>query len=76
MKKLTLDDLKKFRDHLRIPVTDEQLEKDPYQPPYFHPGTDAPEIKYMMERRAAARRVRSGAPLQAPGHRPSGREDL
>ncbi|MDR6794764.1 homodimeric-type pyruvate dehydrogenase E1 component, partial [Pseudarthrobacter oxydans] len=53
MKKLTLDDLKKFRDHLRIPVTDEQLEKDLYQPPYYHPGTDAPEIKYMMERRAA-----------------------
>ncbi|MFM9274751.1 transketolase-like TK C-terminal-containing protein, partial [Pseudarthrobacter sp. NKDBFgelt] len=53
MKKLTLDDLKKFRDHLRIPVTDDQLEKDLYQPPYYHPGTDAPEIKYMMERRAA-----------------------
>ncbi|MCQ6273031.1 pyruvate dehydrogenase (acetyl-transferring), homodimeric type, partial [Pseudarthrobacter sp. R1] len=53
MKKLTLDDLKKFRDHLRIPITDEQLEKDPYQPPYYHPGTDAPEIQYMMERRAA-----------------------
>ncbi len=52
MKKLTLDDLKKFRDHLRIPVTDEQLEKDLYHPPYFHPGSDAPEIKYMMERRA------------------------
>jgi pyruvate dehydrogenase E1 component len=52
MKKLTLDDLKKFRDHLRIRVTDEQLEKDLYQPPYFHPGSDAPEIKYMMERRA------------------------
>jgi pyruvate dehydrogenase E1 component len=52
MKKLTLDDLKKFRDHLRIPVTDEQLEKDLYQPPYFHPGSDAPENKYMMERRA------------------------
>jgi pyruvate dehydrogenase E1 component len=53
MKKLTLDDLKKFRDHLRIPVTDEQLEKDPYRPPYYHPGTDAPEIKYLLERRAA-----------------------
>ncbi|MET4143494.1 pyruvate dehydrogenase (acetyl-transferring), homodimeric type [Arthrobacter sp. UYCo732] len=52
MKKLTLDDLKKFRDHLRIPVTDEELEKDLYQPPYYHPGTDAPEIKYMMDRRA------------------------
>ncbi len=53
MKKLTLDDLKSFRDHLRIPITDEQLEGDLYQPPYFHPGMDAPEIQYMMERRAA-----------------------
>ena len=53
MKKLTLDDLKSFRDHLRIPITDEQLENDLYQPPYYHPGTDAPEIKYMLERRAA-----------------------
>jgi pyruvate dehydrogenase E1 component len=53
MKKLTLDDLKSFRDHLRIPITDEQLEGDAYQPPYFHPGNDAPEIKYMLERRAA-----------------------
>ncbi|MBG6083431.1 pyruvate dehydrogenase (acetyl-transferring), homodimeric type [Zhihengliuella flava] len=53
MKKLTLDDLKAFRDHLRIPITDEQLEADPYRPPYYHPGSDSPEIKYMMERRAA-----------------------
>ncbi|GHD13683.1 pyruvate dehydrogenase (acetyl-transferring), homodimeric type [Zhihengliuella salsuginis] len=52
MKKLTLDDLKAFRDHLRIPITDEQLESDPYRPPYYHPGADAPEIKYMMERRS------------------------
>ncbi|UNK47414.1 pyruvate dehydrogenase (acetyl-transferring), homodimeric type [Arthrobacter sulfonylureivorans] len=53
MKKLTLQDLKDFRDHLRIPISDEQLEADPYRPPYYHPGADAPEIKYMMERRAA-----------------------
>jgi len=52
MKKLTLEDLKAFRDHLRIPITDEQLEAHPYRPPYYHPGQDAPEIKYMMERRA------------------------
>lgn len=51
MKKLTLDDLKKFRDKQGIPITDEQLEKDPYLPPYYHPGMDAPEIKYMLERR-------------------------
>ncbi|MGO1695446.1 MAG: pyruvate dehydrogenase (acetyl-transferring), homodimeric type, partial [Arthrobacter sp.] len=53
MKKLTADNLKAFRDLLRIPITDEQLEADPYTPPYYHPGMDAPEIKYMMDRRAA-----------------------
>lgn len=51
MKKLTLDDLKAFRDHLKLPISDEQLEADPYLPPYYHPGMDAPEIKYLMERR-------------------------
>ncbi|MCA4135748.1 hypothetical protein LD110_23370, partial [Arthrobacter sp. M4] len=51
MKKLTLQDLKDFRDHLRIPISDQALEADPYQPPYYHPGMDAPEIRYMMERR-------------------------
>ena len=53
MKKLTLDDLKRFRDAMRIPVSDEQLEADPYRPPYYHPGADDPAIKYMHERRQA-----------------------
>jgi pyruvate dehydrogenase E1 component len=51
MKKMTLEDLKLFRDSLRIPVSDEELEKDPYLPPYYHPGNDAPEIQYLLERR-------------------------
>ena len=51
MKKLTLQDLKDFRTHLRLPISDEVLEADPYAPPYYHPGMDTPEIKYMMERR-------------------------
>ncbi|MCA1185931.1 pyruvate dehydrogenase (acetyl-transferring), homodimeric type [Saccharopolyspora sp. 6T] len=51
MKKMTLDDLKLFRDSLRIPISDEQLEADPYLPPYYHPGEDAPEIQYLRERR-------------------------
>ena len=51
MKKLTLEDLKTFRDHLRIPVSDEQLESDLYGAPYYHPGKDSPEIKYLLERR-------------------------
>ncbi|KJL47843.1 Pyruvate dehydrogenase E1 component [Microbacterium hydrocarbonoxydans] len=53
MKKLTLQDLKDFRDHLRVPITDAQLEADPYQPPYYHPGADAEEIRYLQERRRA-----------------------
>jgi len=52
MKKLTLEDLKGFRDTLHIPITDEQLEKDPYLPPYYNPGMEDPAIQYMMERRA------------------------
>jgi len=51
MKKLTLDNLKKFRDEMRIPITDAELEKDPYQPPYYHPGNDDPAIQYLHERR-------------------------
>ena len=51
MKKLTLDDLKTFRDLQHIPISDEELEKDPYLPPYYHPGADAPEIQYMLDRR-------------------------
>ncbi|MEP7763606.1 pyruvate dehydrogenase (acetyl-transferring), homodimeric type [Sanguibacter sp. 25GB23B1] len=53
MKKLKADDLKALRDTLHIPITDEELEADPYAPPYYHPGMDAPEIQYMLDRRRA-----------------------
>lgn len=52
MKKLSMEDLKGFRDHLRIPISDEELEKDLYNPPYYHPGKDSEEYKYLMARRA------------------------
>ncbi len=67
MKKLTLDDLKEFRDHLRIPISDEDLEKDPYLPPYYHPGADAQEIKYMMDRR---RELGGSIPTRSSDHEP------
>lgn len=51
MKKLTLDDLKSFRDAMDIPVTDAQLEENPYQPPYYNPGEKDETIQYMLERR-------------------------
>ncbi len=51
MKKLTVEDFKGFRDLLEVPVTDAQLEGDPYDTPYYHPGADSDEIAYMLERR-------------------------
>ena len=51
MKKLTAPDLKLFRDLLQIPVSDKEIEDDAYSTPYFHPGPDAPEITYLLERR-------------------------
>jgi pyruvate dehydrogenase E1 component len=53
MKKLTLQDLKDFRDTQRIPISDAELEENPYLPPYYHPGPDTPEIRYLLERRRA-----------------------
>jgi len=72
MKKLSLDDLKQFRDEQRIPITDAALQANPYLPPYYHPGQDAPEIRYMAERRRGlggalpSRRV-AAKPLVLPG---------
>ena len=71
MKKLTLDDLKAFRDMQHIPISDAELEKDPYLPPYYHPGNDAPEIQYMLDRRKALggflpSRNTDAAPLKLP----------
>jgi pyruvate dehydrogenase E1 component len=51
MKKLTLPELKEFRDRLYLPISDAALEAD--LPPYYHPGEDSDEIQYMRERRAA-----------------------
>ncbi|MDK6900620.1 hypothetical protein QP229_11735, partial [Streptococcus agalactiae] len=53
MKKLTLEDQKALRDRLQIPITDEELEKDPYKPPYYMPDKDDPALRYMLERREA-----------------------
>jgi pyruvate dehydrogenase E1 component len=53
MKKLTLENLKSFRDDLRIPISDAQLEADPYQPPYYKPAAGSIELDYLHERRKA-----------------------
>ena len=51
MKKLTLDNLKQFRDVMHIPITDAVLEENPYQPPFYHPGENDEAIQYLQERR-------------------------
>ncbi|MGH3332438.1 MAG: pyruvate dehydrogenase (acetyl-transferring), homodimeric type, partial [Nocardioidaceae bacterium] len=71
MKKLTKDDLKKFRDRLRLPIGDEQIDGAEVAP-FYHPGANSPEIEYMRERRRQLggslpeRRVTS-TPLKLPG---------
>ena len=51
MKKLTVPDLKEFRDRLYLDIPDSAI--DEYLPPYFHPGADHEHIQYMHEKRAA-----------------------
>ena len=70
MKKLTVEALKTFRDRLYLEIPDSALEGD--LPPYYHPGEDSDEIRYMKERRAALggtlpRRVVRAKPLALPG---------
>ena len=70
MKKLTVGDLKAFRDRLYLPISDDALEAD--LPPYYHPGERSDEIMYMKERRAALggflpKRVVRAQPLKLPG---------
>jgi pyruvate dehydrogenase E1 component len=51
MKKLTLDDLRSFRDRLRLDIPDSAL--DEKLPPYHRPPDDSPELAYLHERRRA-----------------------
>lgn len=46
-KKMDLDDLKKFRDYLGIPINDAQLE----DLPYYKPADDSPEMSYLRSLR-------------------------
>ena len=70
MKKLTLDDLKEFRDRLHIPIPDSEM--DPYLPPYYRPGPDHEHIQYARNARAALgggvpARQNTSRPLVLPG---------
>ncbi|MFI1499767.1 pyruvate dehydrogenase (acetyl-transferring), homodimeric type [Streptomyces platensis] len=69
MKKLTVEDLKGFRDRLHLPIPDKDLEDG--LPPYYHPGRDSEEIQYMHDRRKGLggyvpTRVVRAEPLKLP----------
>jgi pyruvate dehydrogenase E1 component len=73
MKKLTVAELKEFRDRLYLDIPDAALEAE--LPPYYHPGEKSDEIQYMKERRAALggylpKRVVRAKPLPPPGDKP------
>ncbi|MCW8382563.1 pyruvate dehydrogenase (acetyl-transferring), homodimeric type [Streptomyces justiciae] len=51
MKKLTMEQFRQLRDTLRLPIPDSALRGD--EAPFWHPGEDSDEARYLRERRAA-----------------------
>ncbi|WP_061783197.1 pyruvate dehydrogenase (acetyl-transferring), homodimeric type, partial [Shewanella putrefaciens] len=49
VKKMGIESIRYFRDRFNIPIPDDQLE----DLPFYHPGPDSEEVKYMMSRREA-----------------------
>jgi pyruvate dehydrogenase E1 component len=47
-KKINEEELKEFRTRFGIPISDQDVDKTPF----YHPGPDSPEVKYLKERRA------------------------
>jgi pyruvate dehydrogenase E1 component len=68
VKKMGMDAVKHYRDRFHIPVKDEDLESLPY----YHPGPDSEEVKYMQARRESLggvvpqRRMRTSVELDIP----------
>ncbi|HJU38324.1 MAG TPA: pyruvate dehydrogenase (acetyl-transferring), homodimeric type, partial [Tahibacter sp.] len=48
-KKMDDEAVRAFRDRFNIPIADDKIG----DVPFYHPGKDSPEVKYMLERRAA-----------------------
>ncbi|MEZ5442557.1 MAG: pyruvate dehydrogenase (acetyl-transferring), homodimeric type [Lysobacterales bacterium] len=47
-KKMDNESVKAFRDRFNIPIPDDQIG----EVPFYHPGPDSPEVKYLQSRRA------------------------
>ncbi len=66
-KKLSEAELKVFRDRLELPIPDAKLK----EAPYYHPGPESEEVRYLVERRRQLggplpKRVVRSTPLPAP----------
>jgi pyruvate dehydrogenase E1 component len=48
-KKMSSEELEKFRDSLELPIKDEEIEEG--LAPYYHPGEDSREVRYLKHRR-------------------------
>ncbi len=68
-KKMAVEELRRFRDQLQLPVPDDKL----VEAPFYHPGMDSPEVRYMLEHRRALggclpkRRHKPAVKLELPG---------
>ncbi|MFF7160756.1 pyruvate dehydrogenase (acetyl-transferring), homodimeric type [Streptomyces sp. NPDC008086] len=51
MKKLTMEQFRRMRDTLELPIPDSALSGDLV--PYWHPGENSPEVQYLRDRRTA-----------------------
>jgi pyruvate dehydrogenase E1 component len=66
-KKLSEAELRIFRDRLELPIPDDTLK----EAPYYHPGPESEEVRYLVERRRQLggplpKRVVRSTPLPAP----------
>jgi pyruvate dehydrogenase E1 component len=66
-KKMDIESVRQFRDRFGVPISDEDLENIPY----YHPGEDSEEVKYLLERREALggfipKRRRQDGLMEAP----------
>jgi len=73
MKKLTQEELRKFRDGLNLPIKDEDISEG--VAPYYHPGADSKEMRYLRARRQALggflpERRTTATKLSLPKHDP------
>ena len=77
MKKLREDELTSFRDLLELPIPDDEVAKAPY----YHPGPNSEEVRYLRERRAElggsipVRRSHFDVKLETPGDKVFGEFD-